>query len=146
MPATRSSSASTPKTAPAGYSLGVGAAPSSGTLDCAEPIVGGFARALSEYSEVRNLVGCPLAPEHNTHVRAWADKRDAGTLALWPDDDSPDWLLLFGKPWPGNGAYRHADVSSKPPGNDLGFGPPERSPRVSCSDSNRAATSCLSAA
>jgi hypothetical protein len=43
---------------------------------------------------------------------------------LLPDDESPDMLRLYPTPWTGNGGYRHAEITPKPPSGP-GFGAPD---------------------
>jgi photosystem II stability/assembly factor-like uncharacterized protein len=106
------------------FGLGSDLTPSAAGLPCSEPLAGIFAQVLAQNPDVRNLLGCPLGPVHNAGIRAWADQIVAGSLTLWPDDDSPDFLRLYPTPWANEGVYRHAETSPKPPGGP-GFGAPD---------------------
>ncbi len=62
------------------FALGTGLPPSNGALPCAQPIVAGFARVFQQDAHLRNWLGCPLAPEHNTPIRVWHDHPASGDL------------------------------------------------------------------
>lgn len=95
------------------FALGTGLPPSNGALPCAQPIVAGFARVFQQDAHLRNWLGCPLAPEHNTPIRVWHDHPASGDLTLWPDDDSPNYVVLTPAAFPENGGYHHASVGEK---------------------------------